>query len=48
MFRNMAKLKKKYSNLSKSEISFIKKLLNITKIQDIDIAILKRLKERLK
>ena len=44
----MAKLKKKYSNLSKSEISFIKKLLNITKIQDIDIAILKRLKERLK
>ena len=44
----MAKPKKKYSNLSKLEISFIKKKLNITKIQDIDTAILKQLKENLK
>ena len=44
----MAKPKKKYSNLSKSEISYIKKKLNIKKIQDIDIAILKELKEQLK
>lgn len=44
----MAKPKKKYSDLNKQEISFIKKKLNITKIQDIDTAILKNLKERLK
>lgn len=44
----MAKPKRKYSNLSKSEISFVKKVLNITKIQDVDITILKRLKENLK
>lgn len=44
----MSKPKKKYSDLSKSEIQFIKKKLNITKIQDIDIAILKKLKEALK
>ena len=44
----MAKPKKKYSNLSRSEISYIKKKLNIKKIQDIDIAILKELKEKLK
>ena len=44
----MAKPQKKYSNLSKLEISFIKKKLNITKIQAIDTAILKHLKENLK
>lgn len=44
----MSKPKKKYSDLSKSEIQFIKKKLNITKIQDIDIAILKELKDALK
>lgn len=44
----MAKPKKKYSILSKEEIKFIKKKLGITKIQDIDTAILKELKESLK
>ena len=44
----MAKPKKKYDDLSKEEIRFIKKKLNITKIQDIDTAILKQLKEALK
>lgn len=44
----MAKPQKKYSNLNKREISFIKKKLGISKIQDIDITILKRLKEELK
>ena len=44
----MAKPKKKYSDLNKNEINFIKKVLNITKIQNIDITILKRLKENLK
>lgn len=44
----MAKPIKKYSNLNKNEIKFIKEKLNITKIQDIDITILKKLKEALK
>ncbi len=44
----MAKPSKKYSNLSKNEISFIKEKLNITTIQDIDTVILKQLKENLK
>ena len=44
----MAKPKKKYDDLSRKEIKFIKEKLNITKIQDIDIAILKQLKETLK
>ncbi len=44
----MAKPKKKYSDLNKEEIRFIKKKLGITKIQDIDVAILKQLKENLK
>lgn len=44
----MGKPKKKYSDLSKYEIKFIKEKLNITKIQDIDITILKKLKEALK
>lgn len=39
---------KKYSNLTKEEIKFIKKKLGISKIQDIDTAILKELKESLK
>ncbi len=46
--KKMAKPKKKYSDLSKLEIKYIKKKLNIKKIQDIDIAILKELKENLK
>ncbi len=45
---DMAKPKKKYSDLNKEEISFIKKKLRITKIQDIDVAILKQLKENMK
>ena len=44
----MTKPPKKYSNLSKEEIKFIKNKLGITKIQDIDTAILKELKEALK
>ena len=44
----MAKPPKKYSNFSKEEIKFIKNKLGITKIQDIDTAILKELKEALK
>ncbi len=42
------KASKKYSNLSKSEIRFVKKVLNISKVQNIDTAILKKLKEALK
>lgn len=44
----IAKPPKKYSNLDKKQISFIKKKLGIRKIQDIDITILKQFKERLK
>jgi hypothetical protein len=44
----MAKPLKKYSNLIKEEIKFIKSKLEINKIQDIDTAILKELKESLK
>ena len=44
----MAKPPKKYSKLSKEEIKFIKNKLGISKIQDIDIAILKEFKEELK
>lgn len=44
----MGKPKKKYSDLSKDEIKFIKEKLGITKIQYIDTAILKELKEALK
>lgn len=44
----MAKPKKKYDDLTKLEIKYIKKLLNITNFQDIDITLLKNLKERLK
>ena len=44
----MAKPKNKYSNLDKKQINYIKNKLNITTIQDIDVTILKRLKENLK
>lgn len=44
----MAKPPKKYSILSRREIEFIKKKLGITKIQDIDTTILKKLKDALK
>lgn len=44
----MARPTKKYSLLTKEEIKYIKKTLGITKKEDIDIAILKELKEKLK
>jgi len=44
----MAKPKKKYEILKKEEIKFIKEILNIKKTEDIDYALLKRLKEELK
>lgn len=44
----MAKPPKKYSNLNKLEIKYVKNKLGITKVQDIDTAILKELKEKLK
>ena len=44
----MAKPKKKYSDLNRIEKNLIKKKLGITKVQDIDIAILKQLKENIK
>ena len=44
----MAKPPKKYSNLSIREKNYIKKILGISKIQEIDTAILKQLKEKLK
>lgn len=44
----MAKPKKKYSDLSTIERNLIKKKLGIKKIQDIDITILKQLKENIK
>lgn len=44
----MAKPKKKYSNLDKKQIALVKKKLGITNVLEIDITILKRLKENLK
>lgn len=44
----MAKPKKKYSDLTIVEKNLIKKKLGITKVQDIDTAILKQLKEKIK
>ena len=44
----MAKPKKKYSILSKVEIKYLKEKFHITKISDLDTAVLKELKERLK
>ncbi len=40
----MAKPKKKYDELTKLEIKYIKKILNITKFQDIDTTLLKNFK----
>ena len=45
---NIAKPTKKYASLNKREISFIKKMLGIRSLKDIDIVILKNLKENLK
>lgn len=44
----MAKPPKKYDDLLKQEKSFLKKKFGITKFDEIDVAILKNLKERLK
>ena len=44
----MAKPPKKYNDLLKQEKSFLKKKFGITKFDEIDVAILKNLKERLK
>ena len=44
----MAKPKKKYANLNRIEKNLIKKKLGITKVQDLDVAILKQLKEQVK
>ena len=40
----MAKPKKKYDELTKLEIKYIKKILNITKFKDIDTTLLKNFK----
>lgn len=45
---NIAKPLKKYANLSRQEIRYIKRKLNIKKIQDIDTTLLKKFKEELK
>ncbi len=44
----MAKPNKKYFNLNRREKEFIKKKLDITKFEDVDTAILKKLKEEIK
>ena len=44
----MAKPKKKYEELNRVEKNLIKKKLGINTFQDIDIAILKQLKENIK
>lgn len=44
----MAKPSKKRFELSIREINYIKKQLGITKIEDVDKAAMKRLKEKLK
>lgn len=44
----MAKPPKKYENFTKEQKIFIKKILEIRKLEDIDITILKQLKENLK
>ena len=44
----MAKPQKKYENFTKEQKIFIKKILGIRKLEDIDITILKQLKENLK
>ena len=42
------KATKKYENLTKEQKFFIKKILEIRKLEDIDITILKQLKENQK
>ena len=44
----MAKPEKKYECLNKEQKSFLKKTLGIRKLEDLDLSILKELKERLK
>lgn len=44
----MAKPQKKYSLLSRKDIEYIKKILNISSIKDIDTSLMKKLKEELK
>lgn len=44
----MAKPSKKRFELSIREVNYIKKQLGITKIEDVDKAAMKRLKEKLK
>ena len=44
----MAKPEKKYECLNKEQKSFLKKVLGIRKLEDLDLSILKELKERLK
>ena len=44
----MAKPQKKYENFTKEQKIFIKKILGIRKLEDIDITILKQLKENQK
>ena len=44
----MAKPEKKYECLNKEQKSFLKKALGIRKLEDLDLSILKELKERLK
>lgn len=44
----MAKPEKKYECLSNEQKNFLKKALGIRKLEDLDLSILKELKERLK
>ena len=44
----MAKPPKKYDGLTKEQKKFLKKMLGIKKLEDLDVAILKQLKEKLK
>lgn len=44
----MAKPQKKYSLLSRKDIEYIKKILNISSVKDIDTSLMKKLKEELK
>lgn len=44
----MSKPQKKYSNLTIREKNFIKGILGISTVQEIDTAILKELKEEIK
>ena len=44
----MAKPEKKYECLSNEQKNFLKKALGIRKLEDLDLSILKELKERMK